>query len=66
MSLSHKRFLMFVEDVYEDLELWYPKLRLREAGALVTVAGPKSGQTYVGKHGYPCVSDALDRRHSGQ
>ena len=49
---------MFVDDIYEDLELWYPKLRLIEAGAVVTVAGPKAGQKYEGKHGYPCTSDA--------
>lgn len=58
-SLSDRRILIFVEDAYEDLELWYPKLRLIEAGIHVTVAGPKAGQKYVGKNGYPCVSDAL-------
>jgi protease I len=58
MSLTDSRFLMFVDDLYEDLELWYPKLRLREAGAMVTVAGHKADQKYEGKHGYPCVSDA--------
>ncbi len=40
------------------MELWYPKYRLQEAGAVVIVAGPKEGQMYAGKHGYPCVSDA--------
>jgi protease I len=49
---------MFVGDDYEDLELWYPKLRLAEAGAHVTVAGPKGDTHYKGKHGYPCRSDA--------
>jgi protease I len=58
LPLADKRLLMFVEDVYEDLELWYPKLRLIEAGARVTVAGPRAEQTYSGKHGYPCRSDA--------
>jgi protease I len=58
MNLTDKRFLMFVDDVYEDLELWYPRLRLIEAGAHVTVAGPKAETKYLGKHGYPCVSDA--------
>lgn len=53
-----RRVLMFVDDVYEDLELWYPKLRLEEAGIAVTVAGPKAGQKYAGKHGYPCRADA--------
>ena len=56
--LAGKRILMFVGDVYEDLELWYPKLRLIEAGAKVTVAGQKAGEKYQGKHGYPCESDA--------
>jgi len=60
-SLNDKRILMFVDDVYEDLELWYPKLRLMEAGAQVTVAGPETNQKYSGKHGYPCVSDAAIR-----
>jgi protease I len=52
------RILIFVADEYEDLELWYPKLRLEEAGAQVTLAGPEVGKTYRGKHGYPCPSDA--------
>lgn len=55
--LKGKRFLFFVGDIYEDLELWYPKLRLQEAGAEVVVAGPEAGQTYTGKNGYPCVAD---------
>lgn len=57
-ELSEKKILMFVEDIYEDLELWYPKLRMIEAGARVTVAGPEAGRVYQGKHGYPCKSDA--------
>src|SRR4029079_15132625 len=56
--LAGLRFLMFVGDDYEDLELWYPKLRLAEAGAHVTVAGLKGEVVYKGKHGYPCRSDA--------
>ncbi len=55
--LAGQRILIFVGDDYEDLELWYPKLRLIEAGASVTVAGHKSGVVYHGKHGYPCLSD---------
>ncbi len=55
--LAGRRFLVFVADVYEDLELWYPKLRLQEAGAEVVVAGPEAGVKYTGKNGYPCVSD---------
>lgn len=61
LPLQGKRILMFVGDIYEDLELWYPKLRLLEAGAEVVVAGPEKGATYAGKNGYPCTSDAAIR-----
>lgn len=56
--LADLRILMLVAEDYEDLELWYPRLRLMEAGAHVTVAGPKAETVYRGKHGYPCRSDA--------
>jgi len=58
LPLADLRILMFVGDDYEDLELWYPKLRLLEAGAHVTVAGPRADTVYPGKHGYPARSDA--------
>ena len=56
--LQGKRILSFVGDIYEDLELWYPKLRMIEAGAEFVCAGPDANQLYAGKHGYPCISDA--------
>ena len=56
--LHGKRVLILVGDIYEDLELWYPKLRLIEAGAEVVVAGNEAGKQYSGKNGYPCTSDA--------
>lgn len=58
---ADRRVLIFVDDIYEDLELWYPKLRFIEAGAHVVVAGPEAEHRYSGKHGYPCVSDAAIR-----
>lgn len=61
LPLFDRRILMFVEEIYEDLELWYPLLRLREAGAQVTVAGPNAEQVYHGKHSYPCKSDTAIR-----
>lgn len=56
--LDGMRILIFVGDEYEDLELWYPKLRLEEGGARVRLAGPQAGTVYRGKNGYPCASDA--------
>ena len=54
----NKSFLIFIDDLYEDLEVWYPKLRLIEDGAKVVLAAPEAGKTYYGKHSYPAVSDA--------
>lgn len=58
LPLTGRRVLFFVGESYEDLELWYPKLRLQEAGSVTVVAGPQAGVKYNGKNGYPCVSDA--------
>ena len=49
--------LILVDTDYEDLELQYPKYRLIEAGMAVTVAGPRAGERYTGKHGYPQTAD---------
>ena len=48
--------LAFLDDLYEDLELWYPKIRLEEAGCGVRLAAPEL-RTYAGKHGYPAKAD---------
>lgn len=58
MELSGKRVAILAEEIYEDLELWYPALRLREAGAEVKVIGSGSATTYHSKHGYPVTVDA--------
>src|SRR5262245_12584788 len=50
--------LAFVDDIYEDLELWYPKLRLEEAGYSVRLAA-REIKAYSGKHGYPATADLL-------
>ncbi|GMW00357.1 MAG: glutamine amidotransferase [Candidatus Hydrogenedentota bacterium] len=49
--------VVLAENIYENLELHYPRLRLIEAGYDVKVAAPKKGETYGSKEGYPAVSD---------
>lgn len=56
MALQGKRVLLFAGPLYEDLELWYPKIRLEEEGAATTVAG-LGDPTYPGKRGYPVTVD---------
>jgi protease I len=56
MSLDGKTVLFFAGPLYEDLELWYPKIRLEEEGARTLVAGTGE-KTYQGKRGYPLTVD---------
>jgi protease I len=56
MELQGKRVVVLVEDHYEDLELWYPTLRLREAGADVTLVGVGAAG-YTSIHGIPVQVD---------
>ena len=56
MSLKGKTVLFFAGPLYEDLELWYPKIRLEEEGASTLVAGTGE-KTYQGKRGYPITVD---------
>ena len=53
-----RRILTFLDDSYEDLELWYPKLRLEESG-WTTAAAAFELRTFEGKHGYPARADML-------
>src|SRR5206468_707492 len=57
-ELSGTRVAILAETLYEDMELWYPYYRLREAGADVFVVGSGSADTYQSKHGYPVTVDA--------
>lgn len=52
-----KRVLAFIGDLYEDLEFWYPKIRLVEAGHRVITAGLEAGKTYTGKKGMACRAE---------
>src|SRR5258708_36511171 len=47
---------VLVRDGYQELEFWYPLLRLREEGADVTVIGA-GDRTYHSRLGYPVIPD---------
>jgi protease I len=57
MRLAGRRVIALVEQDYEDLELWYPVLRLREEGAEVVLAG-LGERAYTGKYGLRAETDA--------
>jgi protease I len=59
MELSGKRVAVLAENMYQELELWYPLLRLREAGAETFVVGTGSANSYASKYGYPAPVDVV-------
>lgn len=56
MNLSGKRVAVLVADMYQELEFWYPYLRLKEEGATVVAVGPEARE-YRSKLGYPAPAE---------
>src|ERR1700709_1831331 len=57
MDLKGKRIAILVDQMYQEMEVWYPLFRFREAGAEVVTVGAKAGESYASKFGYPCKAD---------
>jgi protease I len=57
MRLQGKRIAILAEDLYQELEVWYPLLRFREEGAEVVVVGSGAAKVHTGKYGYPVEVD---------
>jgi protease I len=53
MELKGKRIAILVDNMYQEMEVWYPLFRFQEAGAEVVTVGAVAGQTYTSKLGYP-------------
>ncbi len=56
MARSQPRAAILVENLYQEMEVWYPIFRLQEAGAKVTIVGPEQAK-YTSKLGYPVQAD---------
>ncbi len=53
-----KPIAILVEEQYQVLEVWYPKLRLKEEGIPAQVIGTGTKEVYLSKEGYPVSVDA--------
>jgi len=56
MSAKDKRVAVLVADMYQELEFWYPYLRLKEEGASVVAVGPEKRE-YKSRLGYPVPAE---------
>lgn len=54
-----EKVALLVEEMYEDLELWYPLIRLKEAGFVPVIIGSGTKDVYLSKHGYPARSEVV-------
>lgn len=61
MNLAGKRVVVLLEQQYQELEVWYPYYRLKEAGATVVFVAPQADTSYASKLGYPAKSTKAAR-----
>ncbi len=57
MDLKGNRIAVLVDNHYQEMEVWYPYFRLKEAGAECVMVGAEAGKTYSSKLGYPAIAD---------
>ena len=56
MELTWKKIVIFVDSMYQEMELWVPYYRFQEAGAECVLVGAEAGKTYTSKLGYPATA----------
>ena len=66
MDLKGKKIAIFVDNLYQEMEVWYPYFRFQEAGAQCVFVGAEAGKVYTSKFGYPAASaESYDQLNAG-
>lgn len=58
LAVEKKKVALFVEELYNEFEFWYPYYRMKEAGFDVVVVGSGTQKVYRGKYGIPAEVNA--------
>lgn len=70
MKGKQKSVAVLIEELYQELEVWYPYYRLKEEGIEAVLVAPQKGKTYGSKKGYPAkaemsAGEALKKKWDG-
>lgn len=66
MDLKGKKIAVLVDNHYQEMEVWYPYFRFKEARADCVLVGAEAGKTYTSKLGYPAKAEqAYDKVAAG-
>ena len=65
MQLSTLDTVVLTGEGFEEIEFWYPVLRLREVGSSVTVLSVDGAEVVSGRRGYPVIPGAAIGDYEG-
>ena len=65
MELRGKRIAILIDNYYQEMEVWYPYFRFKEAGAECVLVGSEAGKAFTSKLGYPAKAElSYDQAHA--
>ena len=57
--MASRRIMILLDHQYQELELWYPLLRLREEDIETRLVGSSTEETFLGRHGFPAKAEMI-------